>query len=283
MKIARNNQELEQILTNYQFNNPTHTIGFVPTMGALHVGHMSLVNQAKSKVNFLVTSVFVNPAQFNEVSDLDKYPRTEQADIELLKTNHCDLVYIPTVEDVYPKINSNYSIDLNGLDKVMEGKYRDDHFDGVCMVVERLFDLVKPNYAFFGKKDFQQVAIVNHMVKVRGLDVKIISSPIKRELSGLAMSSRNTLLSDFEREEAIVISKALESGVLAYQRGFKIDRVRETMLSIFYRGSLKLEYMEIVDNKTLQEVSELNNNCTVCIAAYCGSVRLIDNFQFSDS
>jgi len=283
VEIARNNQELEQFLTNYKLNNPNHTVGFIPTMGALHAGHMSLVNQAKSKVNFLVTSIFVNPTQFNETSDLDKYPRTEQADIELLEANHCDLVYIPTVEDVYPNINSNYSIDLIGLDKVMEGKYRDDHFDGVCMVVERLFNLVRPNYAFFGKKDFQQVAIVKHMVKVRGLDVNIISCPIKRESSGLAMSSRNALLSNFEKEEAIVISKALKSGVLAYQRGFTIDVVKETMLSIFYRGSLKLEYMIIVDNNTLLEVSKLNNKCTVCIAAYCGSVRLIDNFQFTNN
>jgi pantoate--beta-alanine ligase len=168
-----------------------------------------------------------------------------------------------------------------GLDKVMEGKYRNNHFDGVCMVVERLFSLVNPDYAFFGKKDFQQVAIIDHMVKDRTLDVEIVSCPIKRELSGLAMSSRNSLMSEYEKNQADVISQALNSGVLAYQRGFKIDMVLETMLSIFYRGSLKLEYLEIVDNVTLQTVTELNDNCTVCIAAYCGSVRLIDNFQFS--
>ena len=281
MRIARNNQELEEILSNYKLDNPEHTVGFIPTMGALHIGHMSLINQASSQANFLVASVFVNPTQFNETNDLEKYPRTESADIELLKANNCDLVYIPSVEDIYPNKKSNYSIDLMGLDIVMEGKYRENHFDGVCMVVERLFNLINPDYAFFGKKDFQQVAIINQMVKDRGLDVKIVSCPIKRETSGLAMSSRNTLLSDFEKNQAIVVIKSLEAGVLAYQSGFKIDRVKETMLSIFYRGSLTLEYLEIVDNITLQEVTELNENCTVCIAAYCGSVRLIDNLQFS--
>ena len=281
MKIARNNQELEQILENYKLDNPTHTIGFVPTMGALHQGHMSLVKQAKIKSNFLVVSVFVNPTQFNESADLDKYPRTESADIELLKSNNCDLIYLPSVEDIYPNKKSNYYIDLVGLDKVMEGKYRENHFDGVCMVVERLFSLVKPDYAFFGKKDFQQVAIIDYMVKDRELAVEIISCPIKRELSGLAMSSRNMLLSAYEKNQAVIINDALSSGVSAYKRGFKIDMVMGTMLSIFYRGSLQLEYIEIVDNVTLQKVSELNDNCTVCIAAYCGSVRLIDNFQFS--
>jgi len=281
VEIARNNQELEQVLSNYKLNNPGHTIGFVPTMGALHEGHMSLVDQANSKVNFVIASVFVNPTQFNETSDLEKYPRTESADIELLKANNCDLVYIPTVDEIYPNKKLNYSINLNGLDKVMEGKYRDDHFDGVCMVVERLFDLVKPGYAFFGKKDFQQVAIVNHMVKERGLNVEVVSCPIMREKSGLAMSSRNMLMSNYEKGQATIISQSLMSGVKVYQAGFKIDRVIETMLSIFHRGSLELEYLEIIDNTTLQEVTELNDNCTVCIAAYCGSVRLIDNFQFS--
>ena len=282
MEIARNNQELEQILSNYRLNNPEHTIGFVPTMGALHNGHMSLINRANASVDYVVASVFVNPTQFNEASDLDKYPRTEAADIELLKLNDCNLVYIPSVDDIYPDKNSTYSISLGGLDKVMEGKYRDDHFDGVCMVVERLFNLVKPDSAFFGKKDFQQVAIINHMVKERTLNVSIVSCPIKRELSGLAMSSRNTLLTDFERAQSTVINEALSAGVNAYKRGFKLDRVKQTMLSLFYRGDLKLEYMEIVDNVTLKEVTELNDNCTVCIAAYCGKVRLIDNFQFSN-
>lgn len=280
MRIARNNQELEEILSNYKLDNPEHTIGFVPTMGALHQGHISLVNQAKIKSNFVIVSIFVNPTQFNESADLEKYPRTETADIELLKSNSCDLVYLPSVKDIYPSKNSNYSIDLKGLDKVMEGKYRDNHFDGVCMVVERLFKLVNPDYAFFGKKDFQQVAVINHMVKERGLDIEIVSCSIKRECSGLAMSSRNTLLSGYEKNQAVVISESLKSGVSAYQRGFKKDMVLGTILSVFYRGNLTLEYLEIVDNVALEAVEELNDNCSVCIAAYCGSVRLIDNFQF---
>jgi len=280
VKIARNNTELETFITEFRKNNPNKTVGFIPTMGALHQGHMSLIKEANSQSNFVVTSIFVNPTQFNEVSDLQKYPRTEEADIKLLEKNNCDLVYIPSVQDIYPKNNLNYFIDLQGLDKVMEGKYRDGHFDGVCMVVERLFNLVKPDIAFFGKKDFQQVAIINFMVKDRGLNIKIEACPIKREISGLAMSSRNTLLSKFEKEEASIISKALGAGVTVFQQGYGIKMVRQTMLTILNRGSLKIEYLDIVDNDTLKEVSEINSNCSVCIAAYCGSVRLIDNFQF---
>ena len=280
MKIARNNSELTKILTEFRLNNPDKTIGFIPTMGALHDGHMSLIKAANNTANFVVSSIFVNPTQFNDASDLVKYPRTESADLKLLKSNNCDLVYIPSVEDIYPKNNSKYFIDLQGLDKIMEGKYRDNHFDGVCMVVERLFNLVKPDVAFFGKKDFQQVAIINFMVKDRGLDIKIESCPIKREKSGLAMSSRNTLLSGFEKAEATIISIALSSGVNVYQQGYNLERVRQTILSLLNRGSLKLEYLDFVDNDTLKSVNKLNNNCSVCIAAYCGSVRLIDNFQF---
>lgn len=280
MKIARSNQELKAELLNYKLNNPDNSIGFVPTMGALHDGHISLVNQGKENCDYIVVSIFVNPTQFNESADLTNYPRTESADIELLKLNGCDLVFIPTVEDIYPKNRDKYSIDLMGLDKVMEGKFRDNHFDGVCMVVERLFNLVEPDFAYFGKKDFQQVAVVDFMVKERGLKVEIVACPIKRESSGLAMSSRNELLTNFERNEAKVINEALSSGLAAYQRGFKLNRVKETILSVFYRGNLELEYLEIVDNKTLKRVTELNGSCTVCIAAYCGSVRLIDNFQF---
>ena len=280
MKIARNNKELANFLSNYKQENPTHSIGFTPTMGALHAGHISLINEAKKQSNLVVVSIFVNPTQFNDSTDLQNYPRTEKEDIELLKTNNCDLVYLPSVEDIYPNEKSEYSIDLQGLDKVMEGKYRDNHFNGVCMVVERLLKLVKPTNAYFGKKDFQQVAIIKHMVKTRNLDVNIISCPIKREKSGLAMSSRNTLMSKFEKEEATIISKALNAGVSVFKQGFDINRVRQTILSILNRSSLKLEYLNIVDNVNLKEILEINTNSTVCIAAYCGQVRLIDNFQF---
>ena len=163
--IARNNKDLAFFLTNFRSKNEHKTIGFIPTMGALHNGHMSLIKEAKAHCEFVVCSLFVNPTQFNDSKDLDKYPRTEKEDLTLLELNNCDLVFIPSESDIYPKKIKDYSINFNGLDKVMEGKYRDGHFNGVCMVVERFFNLIEPNFAFFGRKDFQQVAIIKHMVK----------------------------------------------------------------------------------------------------------------------
>lgn len=281
MKIIRNNSELALFLNEFRLKHPKRAVGFVPTMGALHEGHMSLISEAKKASNLIVFSIFVNPTQFNDSTDLAKYPRTEQADLDLLEHNGCDLVFIPSESDIYPDKTKKYLIKLNGLDKVMEGKYRNGHFDGVCMVVERFFHLVNPDFSFFGKKDFQQVAIIKHMVKIRGLKTKIISCPIKREPSGLAMSSRNSLLSDIEKKNATILSLTLKAGIEAYQSGFDIKHTFDKMMLIFNSGHLKLEYLEIVDNDTLSPVTSLNANCSICIAAYCGSVRLIDNIQFT--
>lgn len=282
MKIVRNNKDLESFLSDFRIRNQNKTIGFVPTMGALHNGHISLIAEAKAMSDIVVCSIFVNPTQFDESSDLAKYPRTEKADIEILEINDCDLLFIPSESDVYPNKTINYSIDLNGLDQVMEGKYRDGHFNGVCMVVERFFNLIKPDFGFFGKKDFQQVAVLKHMVKVRELATEIIPCPIKREDSGLAMSSRNTLLSQQEKNDATILSKTLKTGVDAYRLGLNYEQVMEKMLVVFNSGYLKLEYLEIVNNDSLMPSTLIDNNCSVCIAAYCGSIRLIDNYQFSN-
>ena len=268
MKIVRNNKDLDLILTDLRLKFPKKRLGFVPTMGALHNGHMSLIEAARNQTDFVVCSVFVNPTQFNDSSDLEKYPRTEKEDLKLLELNGCDLVFIPSESDIYPKKSLKYSINLNGLDKVLEGKYRDGHFNGVCMVVERFFHLIKPDFGFFGKKDFQQVAIIQHMVNEKNLDLKIISCPIMREESGLAMSSRNSLLSDQEKLDAMIINRTLKSGVDAFHHGDDYDQVMSKMKSVFNSGTLRLEYLEIVDNKTLESVEIINHNCTVCCYAH---------------
>ena len=280
VKIIRNNTELTTVLKQVKAEYSNSTIGFVPTMGALHEGHISLIDATKSKCNIVICSIFVNPTQFNEQSDLDKYPRTIDADLKLLASNGCDIVYVPSETDIYPEKNMDYSIDLNGLDQVMEGQYRDHHFEGVCMVVERLFSLIQPHIAFFGIKDFQQVAIIKHLVKIRGFNIDIVACPIKREASGLAMSSRNSLLSEEEKKEAVKISQALFSGVESFKNGGTKNEILDCIHHILDSSQLKVEYIEIVDNDTLQPVDFVNQNSSVCIAAYCGSVRLIDNCQF---
>lgn len=279
MKIARSNEELHSILASFKQNNQSAVIGFVPTMGALHQGHISLIKSAKEQSDMVVCSVFVNPTQFNDASDLEKYPRQEKKDIDLLEKNECDVLFLPQVQDIYPNGVPDYQINLDGLDQVMEGKFRTGHFEGVCMVVERLFRLVNPNKAFFGIKDFQQVSIINYMVKVRKLDVQIIACPIKRDENGLALSSRNQRLNEDEKKAALILFSTISVGKQAFIDGKSVKEAYQLMSDEFNKGSLKLEYLEIVDNSTLQEVDTFNENQSICIAAYCGEVRLIDNIQ----
>lgn len=279
MKVISNTEALIKFLTQLKVEQPNLVIGFVPTMGALHKGHLSLIEQAGKQSDFVVCSIFVNPTQFNDKTDLNKYPRTVEADIELLEKNNCDLVFTPSVEDIYPNNNTDYTINLNGLDTVLEGKYRPGHFDGVCMVVERLFKMVQPNKAFFGIKDFQQVAIVKYMTKLRELDIDIVACPIMREVSGLALSSRNVLLSKEQKKEATILSKTIFKGKAVFLQGGDVKQMYDEMLKLFNSSNLVLEYLEIVDNKTLKSVNQVNTNCSICITAYCGKVRLIDNCQ----
>ncbi len=269
--------QLQEIILNHK--KAGKTIGFVPTMGALHAGHISLINKARAENNFVVCSIFINPTQFNDQNDLIKYPRTPELDKQLLLNAGCDILFSPTVNEMYP-VKDERIFDLGGLDKVMEGVYRPGHFNGVVQIVLKLFDAVKPNRAYFGKKDFQQLAIIKYITKQLNLPIQIIPCETIREEDGLAMSSRNIRLNSVERNQAIQLSKALffvkENAPHLSVKELK-QKVNE-MLSCY--DLIKTEYFEIADSETLQPVDTVTPDKTVaCIAAYVGNVRLIDNIS----
>lgn len=253
-------------------------VGLIPTMGALHHGHLSLVRKAFEYSDVVVVSIFVNPSQFNNAEDLEKYPRDVDADVELLKEEGVVIVFAPSVKEVYPENYQNVSLELGTLATAMEGKFRPGHFDGVVDVVKRLFDIVDPDYSFFGLKDFQQLSIIQFMVKSLEIKVKIIPCEIFREDSGLASSSRNERLSEQDKKDAIVISKALRIGA-ELATIFKPLQVKQIISNIIRLSALELEYVEIVDPKTLLSIEEWVPGSQACLAAFCGEVRLIDNWQ----
>lgn len=256
-------------------------IGFVPTMGALHEGHASLVARSAAENDISVVSIFVNPTQFNDPNDLKKYPRTLEADCKLLEPIGADYVFAPSVEEMYPTPDTR-QFSYPPLDTVMEGKYRPGHFNGVCQIVSKLFDAVKPHRAYFGEKDFQQLAIIREMVKKEHYPIEIIGCPIVREADGLALSSRNTRLSEQERKEALSISRTLFDSV-----NFAASHTAEETKA-FVEGcidaaeGLQLEYFAVVDGYTLQPVSNWSTSEYVvgCITVFCGDVRLIDNIKY---
>lgn len=254
-------------------------IGFVPTMGALHKGHISLIDKARNENDIVICSIFVNPTQFNDPTDLEKYPRTPESDSELLKNAGCDVLFSPSIEEMYPEKDTRV-FDFGGIDKVMEGKFRPGHFNGVAQIVTKLFDLIKPHNAYFGKKDFQQLTIIKHIVKTLNIPVNIIACETVREEDGLAMSSRNVRLNEEERKQATYISKALFF-IKDNANNFDLEELKVKALSILAPHSLiKLEYLEIVDTETLLPVNKINAGRTVaCIAAFVGNVRLIDNIS----
>ena len=262
------------------------TIGFVPTMGALHAGHASLVKQACAENAVCVVSIFVNPTQFNNKEDLLKYPRNINKDAELLADLGVDFVFAPTPEEMYTQeeMQQEFSFDFAGLDQVMEGKMRPGHFNGVVQVVSRLFDLVQPTRAYFGEKDFQQLAIIHHMVERSSLserytDLKIVDCPIVREASGLAMSSRNERLSDEEKQTAVAISQTLFAS-LQWAKSASVKEVQQRVIdTINAVDGLEVEYYEIVDKDTLQPTDNWDN-AVGCVTVYCGPVRLIDNIRY---
>ena len=254
-------------------------IGFVPTMGALHEGHMALVQRAYSETDIVVVSIFVNPTQFNNHADLEKYPRMLEKDLELLESVGRIWVFAPSYEEVYPETDSFDPMDLEGLEEVLEGTFRPGHFQGVVHVVRNLFHIVEPNKAFFGLKDFQQVAIIRLMVNKLNLPVEIVPCATLRESTGLAMSSRNLRLTDSQREEALIIFRTLEF-LRSLGRKIPPSEAKEAAISFFKEGSLELEYLEIVDGSTLKTlITDWGNEPVCCIAAFCGEVRLIDNMQ----
>ena len=262
------------------------TIGLVPTMGALHEGHAALVRKAVEENDICVVSVFVNPTQFNNPEDLLKYPRTLEQDVQLLTAIGAQFVFAPTPEEMYSEseMNSVFTFDFNGLDEVMEGKMRPGHFNGVVQIVSRLFQLVQPTRAYFGEKDFQQLAIIHHMVERSSLsnqfnNIKIVDCPIVREESGLALSSRNQRLSSEEKTLAINISQTLFSS-LEWAKKSSVEEVQQQVINTINAiDGLEVEYYEIVDKTTLQPTTTFVN-AIGCITVYCGPVRLIDNIQY---
>lgn len=256
-----------------------YTIGFVPTMGALHEGHLSLITQAKKKCDKVIVSIFVNPTQFNNSNDLEKYPRQEEKDLLLLEENECDLVFLPSVEEMYPEDYIAPKVDLDHIENTMEGKHRPGHFDGVVNIVSRFFKIIEPEKAFFGRKDFQQVAVVKEMVKQLKLTVQIEEVDTMRTPSGLAMSSRNINLSEQEREEAVVISQVLKKGK-SWAKTYAPAVTLNKMKDYFNESNLALEYLQIVHPENLNDLNQYwVSGATACIAAYCGEVRLIDNME----
>jgi pantoate--beta-alanine ligase len=257
------------------------SIGFVPTMGALHAGHLSLIEAARNKTDVVVCSIFVNPTQFNDKKDLENYPRTLDEDLQKLREFKCDILFLPEVEEMY---NSSeiWKISLGDLDKVLEGKIRPGHYQGVTQIVNKLFDTLKPDFAFFGQKDYQQVMVISDMVRKLNIDVKIVVCPIIRELDGLAMSSRNVYLSPEERIQSLALYHAL---ILA-QNLFETQSIVETKKRVrsFLDScpGIGTEYFEIFNARTFKPLNSKNAETTIAlIAARIGKIRIIDNMYLN--
>ena len=255
-------------------------IGFAPTMGALHQGHLSLYKAAKKENDEVISSIFVNPTQFNNPDDFQKYPKTLEKDIELLEKAGVDAVYVPNVEEMYPDGLNSKKYDFDGLENEMEGKYRPGHFDGVGTIVEELFRQVQPHNAYFGEKDYQQLAIIKKMVEKTKLPVKIHGVPTLREEDGLAMSSRNVRLTETQRKEATIIYETLEK-VKEWFKVISLEEIKQKVTDIFRNSNFELEYFVIADEKTLKETDFFykDKNYRAFIVAYAGEVRLIDNMH----
>lgn len=276
LKIAETITELGHILEPYRLKNAP--VGFVPTMGALHKGHLSLIKQAKAANDVVVSSIFVNPTQFNDPKDLERYPRPIETDKRMLEEAGCDVLFLPGVKEMYP--NGDFSTlneDFGKLDKVMEGISRPGHFAGMITIVNKLFVAVQPRNAYFGQKDFQQLSIVRSFIEKHNTPINIIACPIVREPDGLAMSSRNRLLNPDERKRAVLISQTLfkvqdmwAKESLASIKAFVEDAIAKD-------GYMKLVYFEIADAKTLQPITDKTKPAAACIALFNGKIRLIDN------
>ena len=257
------------------------SVGFVPTMGALHDGHISLITRSVAENDLCVASVFVNPTQFNDKADLERYPRTPEADCAMLQAAGCDVVFMPTVQEMYPEEDTR-QFNFGSLETVMEGKYRPGHFNGVAQIVSKLFDAVQPNKAYFGEKDFQQVAIIRAMVQQLNYPIEIIACPIIREKGGLARSSRNTLLTNEQRKKAALIAEVLTKSTTFAQNNSVAATI--SWVEDQFKGDTEftMDYYEIVDGNTLQPITDWNESNFVvgCIAIYCGKIRLIDNIHY---
>lgn len=277
MKIFHKGTELSENCK--ALNEGRQSIGFVPTMGSLHKGHLSLIQLAKEQCDLVICSIFINPTQFNKEEDFQHYPKNVERDAEMLQKIGCDILYMPSVDDIYPNGLEKKSYDLGQLGEVLEGSFRPGHFDGVIEVVYRLFAIVNPDKAFFGMKDFQQLAVIRWMVSYFDMPIEIIGGPIVRDLDGLALSSRNERLSPEERKSALKLSKALFYIKKNYpKKGFNVLR-KECIEEIEKDPNLDIEYIEMASALDLRPIKEYSESDTVGVflAAYCGAVRLIDN------
>ena len=279
MEIIRTVAELQAKLRDARSRG---TIGLVPTMGALHAGHLSLIERARKENDTVVVSVFVNPTQFNNPTDLATYPRTEQADAALLENAGVDYAFMPSVEEVYPEPD-NRQFDLGPVAEVMEGAMRPGHFNGVAQVVSKLFRFTEPDRAYFGEKDFQQIAVIRRMVELEGFKgLEIVDCPIKREADGLALSSRNLRLSAEQRSVAPAIALVLRSSLIKSREMSLADTKKWVIDTINTFPFMQVEYYEIVDALTMQPIAEWSDskNPVGCITVFCGDVRLIDNIKY---
>ena len=276
METITNSEELRRALGSRNRSG----IGFVPTMGALHAGHRSLVERARRECATVVVCVFVNPTQFNDKTDLKNYPRTPEADLRLLEEVGADYVFMPSVEEVYPEPDTR-TFDFGMIDKVMEGATRPGHFNGVAQVVSRLFDLVKPAKAYFGEKDFQQIAVIREMVRQLRIPVEIIPCPIVRGEDGLALSSRNTLLDTDHRTAAPYIYKVLKAAVEKSHQTTPDQLAAWVTAQVESNPLLKVIYFQVVDAATMQQVRTWEESPAIqgCIAVQAGDIRLIDNIK----
>ncbi len=280
MKVLRTVGELRSAMSDER--EAGHTVGLVPTMGALHAGHMSLIDTARNQNDIVVASVFVNPTQFNNPDDLRTYPRTEDADCALLQQHRCDYAFIPEVKEMYPSEDTRV-FPLGSVAEVMEGAMRPGHFNGVAQIVSKLFAMVAPDRAYFGEKDFQQIAVIRRMVELEKFPVEIVPCPIKRENDGLALSSRNVRLTPEGRKNAPAIHRILTESarMISTQTPAKIKKwVTEQINQV---PTLETEYYEIADAITMQPVDdwESPNGTVGCVTVYCGDVRLIDNILYT--
>jgi len=280
MQIFETKKSLQEYLST--FRKEKKSIGFVPTMGALHKGHLSLVKAAQKKCDLVVVSIFVNPTQFDNKEDLAKYPKPLAQDIQFLESVKCDVLFCPSAAEIYGENLSAESFDFDGLEHVMEGEFREGHFNGVGTIVKRLFEIIAPEIAFFGQKDFQQLQIIKKMVEKHKLPVKIKGCKILREKDGLAMSSRNGRLTEEHRKEAPFIYKTLKKAKQIFKEN-DVEKVISWIKNEFSTNNLlKLEYFSIANEKTLEPIKEKKKaeKSRAFIAVYAGDIRLIDNIKF---
>lgn len=283
MEVINTQKELRSFLEAPRAQHKK--IALVPTMGALHEGHMSLIEEAKKNADLVVCSIFVNPTQFNDPKDLEKYPRPIEKDMQLLIENGCDVLFLPTVEEMYPDKDEQWHLDLGRLDQIWEGAQRPGHFQGVTQIVYKLFSLVNPDIACFGQKDFQQVMVIQRMIKLKNLDIELVICPISRSKEGLALSSRNARLSAEGKDKALILYKTLRAVKSSFNNKLTITECQEMAEQmIAAAGGVELEYFAISETRTLEraEKVETGKQYVAHIVAWIEGVRLIDNMLLND-